>query len=112
MKMLSSINFCRNCLNFVERRDIEGFAACARNHKPRVACNDFKPRRDSPIFAKRGMGFCLYCENLVVVGDITACARNHRPRIACDDFKDAASILRKLASIRRLEIASIRTMSR
>ena len=30
--------FCRNDLNFVERRDIEGFAACVRNHKPRVAC--------------------------------------------------------------------------
>lgn len=35
-------NFCRNCINFVERRDIEGFAACVRNHRPRIACQDFR----------------------------------------------------------------------
>lgn len=61
-----------------------------------------------PSLRKGRHGFRLYCENLVV-SDLAACALNHPPRIACDEFNDAASALRKVASIKRLEVASIRT---
>ncbi|MEM2614986.1 MAG: hypothetical protein QXO15_12305 [Nitrososphaerota archaeon] len=97
--------FCRNCLNFIERRDVEGFAACARNHRPRIACQDFKPKEDSPIFTKEYGGFCLYCENLTLINGFATCARNHRPRIACQDFKDGFLNLRKLCSVKRVKIA-------
>jgi hypothetical protein len=98
-------DFCRNCINFVERRDIEGFAACLRNHKPRIACQDFKPNEDSPKFVKEYAGFCLYCDNLVIVDGFAACLRNHKPRIACQDFKDSISIIMKETSVKRVRVA-------
>jgi uncharacterized protein YbdZ (MbtH family) len=97
--------FCRDCINFVERRDLEGFAACIRNHRPRVACQDFTPIKDSPEFVKNYAGFCLYCDNLVIVDGFTVCARNHRPRIACQDFMDVVSTLMKRTSMKRVRIA-------
>jgi len=106
---LPFIEFCRNCRNFVERRDIEGFAACVRNHRPRIACDDFKPRSDVPESARKGLSFCLYCENLVIVKGFAACVRNHKPRIACDDFRGAVRTSRKEASTKRLSMASLLT---
>jgi len=106
---LPFIEFCRNCRNLVERRDMKGFAACVRNHRPRIACDDFKPRSDAPESAKRGLSFCLYCENLVIVKGFAACVRNHKPRIACEDFKNAVKISRKEASMRRMSVASLLT---
>jgi len=100
-------NFCRNCINFVERRDIEGFAACVRNHRPRIACDDFKPKSNSPSFAVTYGGFCLYCENLVVLDGFTVCVRNHRPRIACQDFRDSFLSLRKESSLKRVRVSRV-----
>lgn len=100
-------NFCRNCLNFVERRDIEGFAACVRNHRPKIACGDFKPKPDSPRFIRDYGGFCLYCENIVLVNGFTACVRGHRPRVACQDFRDAFSNLMKESSLKRVRVAEV-----
>jgi len=106
------IESCRNCRNLVERRDIEGFAACIRNHRPGIACEDFRARPDAPEFVKRGLSFCLYCENLAISGGFAACARNHRPRIACEDFMDAVKTTRRTASMRRLMVAYLLTSPR
>jgi hypothetical protein len=98
-------DFCRYCINFVERRDIEGFAACVRNHRPRVACQDFKPSIDSPSFVKEYAGFCLYCDNLVIMDGFAACVRNHKPRVACQDFKDSILMLTRETGMKRMRIA-------
>jgi hypothetical protein len=102
-----TLSFCRNCINFVERRDLEGFTACVRNHRPGIACEDFIAKEGAQRHPESS-DFCLYCRNLVIVGQKPACVRNHRPGIACEDFKDAFVELRKLASLRRLEVARIR----
>lgn len=107
---LMNVEFCKDCVNFVERRDIEGFAACVRGHTPRVSCDDFEPKPNVPSRVKEGgLGFCLYCENLSIINGVTVCSRSHQARIACDDFIDASDELRRLSSRRRLELATLRT---
>ncbi|MEM2926069.1 MAG: hypothetical protein QXO94_01205 [Candidatus Bathyarchaeia archaeon] len=103
-----TLSFCRNCINLIERRDMEGFVACVKNHRPGIACEDFTPVEGATSGLLDGMGFCLYCKNLTIVDQKAVCARNHRPGIACEDFRDAFRELKKLASIRRFEVARVR----
>lgn len=78
---------CRDCVNFEDRRCIEGVALCAMHHGPSVCCLEFKPR-DKTIDTNNSYAlFCLNCSNYENIDGVSICARDHRPGIACAAFR-------------------------
>ena len=79
--------FCRDCANFEDRRDIEGYALCAKNLGPYVCCEEFEPKHESINANRLYNRFCVECTNFEDVTSVPLCAKNHTPGIACDGFK-------------------------
>ena len=88
-----AIRFCRDCVNYEERRDIDGTALCRKKTGPNVCCEDFEPRDVNLNSNRLYHRFCAECINLEDVEGIPTCGRNHTPGVACEGF---TSRLRKL----------------
>jgi len=80
------VRFCRDCVNFEDRRDIDGVALCKMNIGPHVCCVEFKPRQESINADRIYNRFCVECANFEDVDGITLCAKNHTPGVACAGF--------------------------
>jgi hypothetical protein len=81
------VRFCRDCVNFEDRRDIDGVALCKMNVGPYVCCVEFKPRQESMNADRIYNRFCVECANFEDVDGISLCAKNHTPGVACDGFE-------------------------
>ena len=79
--------FCRDCANFEYRRDIDGYALCAKNLGPYVCCEEFEPKHESINANRLYNRFCVECANFEDVNGVPLCAKNHTPGVACDGFK-------------------------
>jgi hypothetical protein len=86
---------CRDCKNFEDRRDIDGYALCANNIGPYICCNEFKPIKDTLNENRLYNQFCLECANFEDVNSTPICAKNHTPRIECDMYKDRFEYLNR-----------------
>lgn len=79
--------FCRDCANFEDRRDIDGFVLCAKNIGPHVCCQEFEPKDESTNENRLYNRFCVECTNFDNATGFPLCAKNHTPGVACDGFK-------------------------
>ena len=79
--------FCRDCANFEDRRDIDGYALCAKNSGPYVCCEEFEPKHESINANRLYNRFCVECDNFEDIDGVALCAKNHTPGVACDGFK-------------------------
>ena len=86
-----SIESCRDCANFEDRRDIERVAICAMHYGPSVCCPEFRPRNRKTDVNKLYNKFCLKCANFENIGGIPVCAKDHRPGVACRAFRSRAT---------------------
>ena len=86
-----SIESCRDCANFEDRRNIEGVALCAIHRGPSVCCPEFNPKGEKINARKLYDKFCLNCVNFENVDGIAVCARDHRPGIACSGFRSKSA---------------------
>ena len=93
-----TIRYCRDCVNFEERRDIDGVVLCARKIGPYASCDEFELReKDLPDGNKLYNRFCVECANFEFVNEIPICAKSHTPNVACVGF---SSRFEKLNGIR------------
>jgi len=89
---MTAVRLCSECYNIEDRRDIEGYALCLREHDPAVSCDDFNRSQNSTVDIR----FCSECKNFEGrENGLILCARKHRPRSACADFIDKNEALRK-----------------
>ncbi|MEM2910932.1 MAG: hypothetical protein QW146_00315 [Candidatus Bathyarchaeia archaeon] len=82
--------FCSECKNFEDRVEIDRTLFCARGHRPRVACPNFKKRSEDLRETVPKTHFCYQCENFedrTWVDGTVFCATGHRPRVACPEFQ-------------------------
>ena len=79
-----TIRFCKDCTNFEDRRDIDGVALCAKNHKPHICCEQFDPK-ESVMGHRLYNMFCSECINFEDINGTPTC-KNSYPGIACDEF--------------------------
>lgn len=80
------MRFCRDCVNFEDRRDIDSIALCGLNAGPYVCCEEFLPKNPSMNESKLYRRFCSECANFEEVDRTSVCARNHTPGVACGQF--------------------------
>jgi hypothetical protein len=83
--------FCIECENFEDRGEIDGAVVCAKAHRPKIACADFKDKFGDMRKVKLKTRSCGECENFEDRREIDGavlCAKGHRPGISCEDFKD------------------------
>ncbi|MEM2110923.1 MAG: hypothetical protein QXX08_03485 [Candidatus Bathyarchaeia archaeon] len=85
------VRFCRDCVNYEERRDMDGVALCKKKIGPYICCEDFELR--NPSADRLYNRFCAECVNFEDVEGISICGKNHIPSKACEYF---ASRLKKL----------------
>lgn len=81
--------FCLECVNFEDRREIEGVAVCAKGHRPGISCQDFMDKSGKNTASKTR--FCFECENFEdrrEIEGVVVCARGHTPGTSCPDFRD------------------------
>ena len=95
------IRSCRDCINFEDRRDIDGYALCGKNRGPVVSCEDFNPKDDFVKETRLYEQFCLECTNLQLVDETPVCAENHNTGIACDEFQDWSEVLQVIQQKKR-----------
>jgi len=92
------VEFCRDCANFEDRRDIDGVALCRKSRGPYVCCEEFELRDNDVNENRLYHRFCLECANFENVNGTSVCAKNHNPGVACEEFTER---LEKLNGIRQ-----------
>jgi len=93
-----TIECCRDCVNFEERRDIDGVALCARKIGPYVCCDEFELKEKDLLNCNRLYNkFCVECANFEFINEVPICAKNHMPTVSCAGF---SSRFEKLNGIR------------
>ena len=82
------LDFCRDCANLEDRRDIDSVAMCGKNHGPYITCEDFELKDAHKNEGRLYYNYCPECVNFEDINDTPICAKNHTPGVACDDFSD------------------------
>jgi hypothetical protein len=79
--------FCRDCVNFEERRDVDGNTLCRKNVGPYACCEDFETRNENKNPDRLYHKFCVECVNFEDVDTVPVCTKNHIRGTACQEFK-------------------------
>jgi len=82
---------CLECINFEDRKEIDGAVLCAKGHKPGVNCPEFHDKSEGLREAASKTRFCLECinfEDRKEIDGTVLCARGHSPGVNCLDFQD------------------------
>ncbi len=90
--------FCRDCLNFEDRREIDGTVLCTENMRPFICCEEFQPKYAETNLNGSRDRFCFKCISFENINDIVLCSKNHQPEVACKGFR---STFEKFKATRR-----------